>query len=99
MNEDSNKNTATNYSMSPALFSPRKLPCLCICCPICGVVFMATALKEDYLKDSNINEGLLGDLTRYAREGYAVAFKDAKEFKLDYCQHLKGRADTHTTMV
>lgn len=91
MNETSNNNQTAAFgnTMLAAVLSPRTLPCLCVCCPTCGAVFMATALKEAYHNDPENNRELLNDITKYAREGYSVSFKDAKEFKLDYCDHLK----------
>lgn len=75
--------------MLPAVLSPRKRPCLCCCCPTCGAVFMATALNKDYHGDDDSNRELLNDITDYAKQGYLITAKDASEFRLDYCEHLK----------
>ncbi|MEK6879228.1 MAG: hypothetical protein AABY22_06440 [Nanoarchaeota archaeon] len=79
-----------NVSNSAVLHT-RSKPCLCVTCHECGAVFMATALKEEYHTDSDANKELLNDITGYARQGFSVAFKDATEFKLDYCGHLNSR--------
>lgn len=76
-------------AMLAAVLSPRKLPCLCACCPTCGSVFMATALKEEYHNDFDNMKELLDDITDYARQGYTISSKDASDFRLDYCEHLK----------
>lgn len=76
-------------NMLAAVISPRKFPCLCACCPTCGAVFMATALKEEYHNDYDNMKELLDDITDYARQGYTISSKDASEFRLDYCEHLK----------
>lgn len=88
MNESKNNNETAAIG-NTLLASPRTRPCLCVCCPSCGAVFMATALSKEYHNDSENNKKLLDELADYAKQGYAVSFKDAKEFKLDYCEHLK----------
>ncbi len=50
---------------------------------------MAAALNEDYHCDDDSNRELLNDLANYARLGYNICVKDASEFRLDYCEHLK----------
>lgn len=75
--------------MLAAVLIPRKLPCLCYSCPTCGAVFMATALNEEYHNEFDNMQELLNDITDYARKGYAISAKDASEFRLDYCEHLK----------
>ena len=75
--------------MLAAVLTPRKYPCLCCCCPTCGAVFMATALKEEYHNDFDNMKELLDDVANYARQGYSIVSKDASEFRLDYCEHLK----------
>lgn len=97
MGETSNnhKTAAFGNTILADALSPRTLPCLCVCCPTCGAVFMATALNEEYHNDAERNTELLNEITRYARKGYAIDFKDAKEFKLDYCEHLKAVKTCH----
>lgn len=66
----------------------RPKPCLCICCPICGAVFMACSLSKEYYRDYYDMEELINSIIQYAREGYSVSFKDAGEFTIQYCEHL-----------
>lgn len=83
---------SANLAQNPVLAAvliQRKHPCLCCACPTCGAVFMATALNNRYHADDDANRDLLSDITDYATQGYLILAKDASEFRLDYCEHLK----------
>jgi hypothetical protein len=67
----------------------RNKPCLCASCPECGATFFATAIREDYLTDSEENRDTLKTVANYFKEGFDINVKDATAFKLDYCEHLK----------
>lgn len=67
----------------------RDKPCLCISCPICGSVFMATALNSKYHNDHDANQELLNEIAEYATKGYDVSFEEANNFMLNYCEHIK----------
>lgn len=72
----------------------RNKPCLCISCPDCGAVFSAKAIRPDYLIDSESNFETLRDAGRYFTDGFNVSVKDASDFKIDYCDHLKQYKDS-----
>lgn len=65
----------------------RKHPCLCIECPKCGSVFMATALNYFDAEDIEIIE----QIKSYAKEGMNASFKNSDEFKLNLCEHMQNR--------
>lgn len=67
----------------------RNKPCLCASCPECGATFFASAIREDYLTDSEENRDMLKHAAKYFAEGFNVSVKDASSFKMDYCEHLK----------
>ena len=66
---------------------PRPYPCLCIECPECGAVFMASALNHFDIEDAELIE----DIKRYAKEGMNASFKNNNEFKLHLCEHVKNK--------
>lgn len=67
----------------------REDPCLCISCPVCGAIFMATAINSKYHNDHTANQDLLNEISEYATKGYNVSFEEAKAFTLNYCEHVK----------
>lgn len=67
----------------------RELPCFVVSCPICGAAFMGSALDPDLNNDSEHNKELLDNITRYARAGCDISVKDASEFKLGICDHMR----------
>ncbi len=69
----------------------RDKPCICVSCSECGAVFFASAIREDYLTDREDNTEMLKEVAGYFKEGYDIAVKDASNFEMDYCEHLKNK--------
>lgn len=64
----------------------RTMPCICVSCPECGAVFMGSLFSIGIIKtDTN----LINELEEYAKDGYTIDIRDAHDFKLDYCEHVK----------
>ena len=60
---------------------PRNRPCLVVICD-CGSAFAGTIMDKDLPMD----EEFWGNLVDYAKQGYRIEVKNAKEFSLEACK-------------
>lgn len=58
-------------------------PCICVSCPNCGNVFMGAIFSAGLMIN---DKELMQELEQYARDGYTIDVRNAKEFKLYSCK-------------